>query len=267
MAETINILCVGDVVGKPGRDVLVNHLTQIQKEHDIQFTVVNAENAAGGFGVSYKVYQELGSLPINVLTSGNHIYDKKEIMNQFHTMPKLIRPANFHEDAPGTGVFVTQWNDLKIAVINIIGRVFMHQSECPFRIVKGIVDSLSKDTSIIIVDFHAETTSEKQAMGWYLDGLVSVVFGTHTHVMTADNQILECGTAYITDIGMTGAKDGILGMAKESIIQKFLTQLPAKFEPHNKSDCLMINAIKVTIATRTGKAVSIERLQKEYSPL
>lgn len=260
---TISVLCIGDIVGRPGRHVLVKHLIQLQKRHNIEFTVANIENAAGGFGVTAKTYQEVGSLPIHVFTSGNHIYDKHEIMTQFHNYPKVIRPLNFSPNAPGEGIRIVKWNHLKIAVVNLIGRVFMGPSDCPFRKIHDKLEEIQKETSLIIVDFHGEATSEKQAMGYYLDGKVSLVFGTHTHVMTADERVLPKGTAYISDLGMTGAKNGILGMEAGPILNRFLTNLPAKFEP-SSSKPVMINAVKVTIDTETGLAKKIERIQEEF---
>ena len=261
--STITVLCIGDIVGNPGRNLLLKHVISLQKKHNIDFTVANIENAAGGFGVTPKVYQELGGLPIHVFTSGNHIYDKHEIMTQFHHLPKVIRPLNFAPGAPGEGIRIVQWNHLKIAVVNLIGRIFMAPSDCPFRTIRDKLKEIQKETPIIIVDFHGEATSEKQAMGYFLDGDVSIVFGTHTHVQTADERVLEKGTAYISDLGMTGAKNGILGMEPTAILNRFLTGLPARFEPE-KQKPVMINAIKVIVDTKSGKAQKIERIYEEF---
>jgi metallophosphoesterase (TIGR00282 family) len=265
MSDTIKILCIGDIVGKPGRRILKQALPMLQREHKINVTIANIENAAGGFGVTIKAYDELKDLDIQVFTSGNHIYDKRDIMTQFAQIPKVIRPLNFTEKSPGDGFKIITFNTFKIAVVNIIGRVFMNPTDCPFRAIQKHLEALRAITPIIIVDFHAETTSEKQAMGWFLDGKVSTVFGTHTHVATADERLLDQGTAYITDIGMTGAKDGILGMERGAIIEKFLTQLPAKFQA-SSSKKKMINGIIVTV-DRSGKAVAIERLYYESESL
>ncbi len=262
--DSIRVLCIGDIVGSPGRQALQGLLSDIQKEHAIDCTIANIENVAGGFGVTAKTYAELEWLDIQVYTSGNHIFNKKEIFKEFPHMVKLIRPYNLPPESPGVGIKVIDVLGIKIAVLNLMGRVFMPLSDCPFRAVKTAVPELRKITPIIVVDFHAEATSEKQAMGWALDGLVSCMFGTHTHVMTADEQVLERGTAYISDIGMTGAKIGILGMEKDPIVGRFLTQLPIKFEP-SSSQIRMINAIKVEIDTQTGKARSIQRIQKEWT--
>ncbi len=263
MSKILNILCLGDVVGKLGRHILLRELRSLQQENHAHFTVLNVENASGGFGITLKSYKELDSLDVQVFTSGNHVYDKKEIMDQFSQMPKLIRPLNFPKGSPGLGVKICQFNDIKIAVVNIIGRVFMHPSDCPFQKMQSQMETLAKEVQIILVDFHAEATSEKQAMGWFLDGKVACVFGTHTHVQTADERILEKGTAYITDIGMTGASGGILGMERGVIIQKFLTQLPVRFNAMD-SGSRVISGIKVSVDAISGRAVSIERIQREY---
>ena len=256
----INILCIGDIVGQPGRDFLFNNLKSIQKDQQIHITIANIENAAAGFGVTTKVYDQLKKLPIDLFTSGNHIYDKKDIIPNFNKLSKLIRPINFPKGNPGIGLKIIQFNDYKIAVINAIGRVFMGLSDCPFQKINEVLPDILKETPIVIVDFHAEATSEKQGFGWFLDGKVSCVFGTHTHVMTADNQILTNGTAYISDIGMVGAKESILGMQKDNIIQKFLDQMPTRFEPP-KTTNVIFNAIKLNINSKTGKANSIEKIQ------
>lgn len=263
MSRVLNVLCVGDVVGSAGRQLLIRHLKQIQQDNHIHFTVVNVENASGGFGITLKSYKELDPLDIQVFTSGNHIYDKKEIIDKLGSMPKIIRPLNFPKGAAGVGYKICQFNEIKVAVINAIGRVFMHPSDCPFQVIQACLEEISKQTKVIILDFHAETTSEKQAMGWFLDGKISCLFGTHTHVQTSDARLLEKGTAYITDVGMVGSINGILGMERESIIQKFLVQMPAKFEAL-KSGPTGFHAIKISIDTATGKALSIERLQQEY---
>ncbi len=265
MSDTIKVLCIGDLVGKPGRLMLKSWLPRIQKEHGINITIANIENISGGFGVTVKSYEELKELDIQVFTSGNHIYDKREIMSEFHRMPKLIRPLNFIEGAPGNGIRIFKYNTLKIAVVNLIGRVFMNTVDCPFRVMEKALAEIQKETPIIIVDFHAETTSEKQAMGWFLDGKVSAVYGTHTHVQTADERLLDNGTAFISDIGMTGAKDGILGMEREPVISRFLSQLPAKFQV-SASSKRMINGIILTL-NHNGKATHIERVAIESESL
>ena len=257
--QKINILCIGDIIGSPGRAFLNDNLATIKKEHNIHFTVVNVENSAGGFGFTRKIEAELKALNINAFTSGNHIFQQKEIMGYFDELNSLVRPLNYPEDVPGKGYRIFRVNDLKIAVVNSIGRVFMGDFDCPFRAIKKVLADIQKETPIILVDFHAEATSEKNAFGWFLDGKVSLVYGTHTHVMTADDRILNKGTAYISDVGMVRPKDGIIGMKKEPIIHKFLTQLPSKFEIPKDQETLF-NAIKCSIDTKSGKAISIEKI-------
>ena len=261
--NTIRFLCLGDVVGKPGRLALQDHLPQLQNELKINFTIVNIENAAGGHGLTTKTYQELNSLSIQAYTSGNHIYNKKEAVKDFLVYEKLVRPLNYPEGNPGVGYRIFNYNGIKIGVVNLVGRVFMGLADCPFRVIEKFLPEIKKQAEIVILDFHAETTSEKQAMGCFLDGRVAAVFGTHTHIMTADERLLASGTAYITDIGMVGAEDSIIGMAKEPIIERFLTQLPVKFEPplYGKR---VINGIVMDFNLSDKKMVSIKRVQKIY---
>ncbi|MFA5880397.1 MAG: TIGR00282 family metallophosphoesterase [Candidatus Margulisiibacteriota bacterium] len=259
----LRLLCLGDVVGKPGRIALKNHLPQIQNDLKVNFTIVNIENAAGGHGLTTKIYQELNHLDIQAYTSGNHIYNKKEAVKDFFVYEKLVRPLNYPQGNPGVGYRIYNYNGIKIGVVNLVGRVFMGLADCPFQIITKFLPEITRLTDLIIVDFHAETTSEKQAMGWYLDGKVTAVFGTHTHIITADEKILPAGTAYITDIGMVGAEDSVIGMSKEPIIERFLTQLPIKFEPpiHGGQT---INGIVMDIEIKTKKVVSITRFQRNY---
>ncbi len=259
----MNVLCIGDIVGHPGRHILGTHLSRLQADLDIDFTIANVENAAAGFGITEKIYDELCRLPIQAFTSGNHIWDKKEIIEKFNSFDRLLRPHNFAPAAPGIGWRIFHGSGVSIGVVNLIGRVFMGAADCPFRCIQGVLEKLSSGVQLIFVDFHAETTSEKQAMGYFLDGRVSAMFGTHTHVMTADNRILPEGSAYISDIGMTGAKNGVLGMDKEAVLHRFLTGLPAKFEPP-KSGMGMLNAIKVTCDPKEGSVKAIERIQRDY---
>ncbi|MGE4170415.1 MAG: TIGR00282 family metallophosphoesterase [Candidatus Margulisiibacteriota bacterium] len=259
---TLRLLCVGDIVGSLGRYALSEHLRDIQREYKVQFTVVNLENAASGFGVTPKVYAELEALPVQAFTSGNHIFDKKESIGVIDSFSKLVRPVNFPPGNPGVGYRLFTFNTIKIAVVNAIGRVFMHPYDCPFQAMDRIWPDLAP-ASVVVVDFHAEATSEKMAMGWYLDGRASVVFGTHTHTMTADERILEKGTAFISDIGMTGSSEGVLGMERGPILHRFLTQMPAKFSPPKTGYC-QLNAIVVDVDSDTGKALHIERVQKHF---
>lgn len=226
----MNILCIGDIVGRPGRDYLKKNLSAIKKEYNIDFVIANGENSAGGVGITKSTYDELISMGIDVITLGNHTWSKKEIIEFINTTDKLIRPANYPENNPGRGYTIATFGNKKIAVINLCGRVYMETIECPFRTMDNILQEIKDKADIIIVDFHAEATSEKQAMGWYLDGKATAVFGTHTHVQTSDERILPDGTGYITDLGMTGPRNSILGVEKDIIISKFLTMMPARFE-------------------------------------
>ena len=237
-------------------------MSDFRKEKKIDFVIANGENAAGGSGVTPKIADELFADGVNVLTSGDHIWKKPEIYDYLKISSKLIRPANYPEGAPGRGSTVVDiGGGRKIGVVNLVGRVFMEAVDCPFVKAKEEIDKIRKETPVIIVDLHAEATSEKIAMGWYLDGLVSAVVGTHTHVQTADEKILPAGTAYITDCGMTGPFDSVIGRKKEQILMRFLTQLPTRFEM--ATDGVEMHGIIVEINDSTGKAVSIERVQKK----
>lgn len=228
--------------------------------HAPNFILANAENAAAGFGLTFKTYDELVSYGIHAFTSGNHIFDKKEIVKTFDAYTRLVRPLNFPNGTPGVGYRIFEVEGHKIAVINLIGRVFMNHSDCPFQAIDALIETIRAETPIILVDFHAEATSEKQAMGYFLDGKVSAVFGTHTHVQTADERILPKGTAYITDLGMTGSLNSILGMEKEPVIKKFFTQMPTRFEA-TKDYPWMLNGITLSLNPNTGSANDITRVR------
>src|SRR2546429_8429241 len=224
----MNILMVGDVYGEPGRQAVTKLLPRLRQEHAIDFAVVNVENAAGGFGVTAPIARQILEAGADVLTSGNHIWDKKEIVEYITKENLLLRPANFPVGTPGVGHVTVKCGPHKVAVLNLMGRVFMLPIDCPFQKADELVPELRKDTPIIIVDMHAEATSESQAMGWHLDGRVSAVVGTHRHVQTADERVLPQGTAYITDIGMTGPIDTVIGVDKDLILQKFISQMPVR---------------------------------------
>ena len=227
----MKILFIGDIVGKPGRRAVRELLPVIVEENRIDFVIANCENAAAGFGVTGEVIEELYGDRIDVLTSGNHIWDKKEVMLFLEDYEPLLRPANYPEGAPGRGsVVVPTLDGIHVGVINLAGRVFMHPIDCPFRTADREIERMKKKARVIIVDMHAEATSEKIAMGWYLDGRVTAVLGTHTHVQTADDRILPGGTAYVTDVGMTGPFDSVIGIRKDAIIERFLLQIPNKFD-------------------------------------
>jgi 2',3'-cyclic-nucleotide 2'-phosphodiesterase len=255
----LNILFVGDVVGSPGRRALQDALTSVIDRKKIDFTIVNVENAAGGFGLTVELFAELSKMPIDVFSSGNHIWDKKEIYDSLNSSDRLLRPANYPPGNPGRGVTVQQTAaGIPVGVVNLQGQVFMPaNADSPFRVADEELARLK--AKVVVVDMHAEATSEKMAMGWYLDGRVSAVLGTHTHVPTADETVLPGGTAYQSDVGMTGAYEGIIGFSKDRIIEKFLSQTPRSFETA-KRDIRLSGAI-VAVDEATGKATGIERVQ------
>jgi metallophosphoesterase (TIGR00282 family) len=253
----MNILFIGDIFSSVGRRIVADHLSDIKETQRIDLAIANAENAAGGFGVTPSLAEELFAMGLDVLTSGNHIWDKKEIYDYLARRPTLLRPANYAAPAPGSGVFVaTARNGNPCAVINLQGRTYMPLTECPFRKADEILGSL-ENTKVRFVDFHAELTSEKMAMGWYLDGRVSAMVGTHTHIPTADTRILPGGTAYQTDVGMTGPYDSVIGVRKEIVLERFLTALPVRMEPAKGS--AELHSVIVEVDDETGKATQIRR--------
>jgi hypothetical protein len=253
----MRVLLIGDIVGQPGRRVLQEKLPRLRTDREIELVMGNAENAAAGAGLTPKTAEELFAAGVDIITSGNHIFDKKEILQMIDSEPRLLRPANYPPGVPGHGVWTgATAGGHRLAVINLQGRVFMAPNDCPFRTADRLLDKLEKQ--IIMVDMHAEATSEKIAMGWYLDGRASVVVGTHTHVQTADETILPQGTAYITDLGMTGPYDGVIGVKRELILDRFLRGMPTRFEP-SSGDARLCGAI-VDIDEVSLRAISIERL-------
>jgi metallophosphoesterase (TIGR00282 family) len=255
----MNILFIGDIVGRPGRDLVSKGLRALVEHHDIDCTIVNAENAAAGFGITRDIGDALLGWGADVLTSGNHIWDKREIVEFITRENLLLRPANFPAGTPGVGHVTVKAGPHRVAVLNLMGRVFMNPIDCPFRKADEIVPELRRETPIILVDMHCEATSESQAMGWYLDGRVSAVVGTHRHVQTADERVLPGGTAYITDLGMTGPTDGVIGVDREVILQRFLTQMPARFEPARGPAAL--HGALITLDPDTGRASGIRRIR------
>jgi hypothetical protein len=256
----MRILFIGDIIGEPGRKTVARQVPRLVGQRGVDLVIGNAENAAGGFGVTPDIARELFKAGVHVLTSGNHIWDKKEIIDYLPQEPRLLRPANYPEGDPGNGsVVVTTASGEKVGVMQLMGRVDMPTVDCPFRVGRRVLEVLRRETGTIIVDMHAEATSEKMAMGWYLDGEVSGVFGTHTHVQTADERILPKGTAYLTDIGMTGPVDSVIGIKKEIAIEKFLTQMPRRFEV--AAGPCVFSAVLLEVDTAVGKAVSIDRLR------
>lgn len=259
----ITILFIADIVGRPGRRVVSQIFPKLKELYGVEFCIANGENAAGGIGLTEKVARKLYSYGIDVITSGNHIWDKRDILPLLGKDHRLLRPANYPPEVIGTGsgVFESREGN-KIGVLNLQGRVFIRELDCPFRIALEEIERLKQETPIIIVDFHAEATSEKVAMGWFLDGRVSAVIGTHTHVQTADETILPKGTAYITDVGMTGPHDSVIGIEKEIALQRFLTQTPARFNPA-KGD-LKFCGVVISVDAETGRALHIERLRINF---
>ncbi|WNS79659.1 TIGR00282 family metallophosphoesterase [Domibacillus sp. DTU_2020_1001157_1_SI_ALB_TIR_016] len=255
----MDLLFVGDVVGSPGRDMVSEYVPKLKKKYRPAITIINGENAAAGRGITEKIYKTFMQDGANVVTLGNHAWDNRDIFNFIDGAKWLVRPANFPASVPGKGISYVPAGEFEVAVINLQGRVFMNDLDCPFQKADQLVEEARKRTPFIFVDFHAETTSEKQAMGWFLDGRVTAVVGTHTHVQTADNRVLPGGTAYLTDVGMTGPYDGILGMERETIIQKFQNQLPARFEVP-KEGRTQLSACLIQTDRKTGRAKSIERI-------
>ncbi len=256
----MKILAIGDIVGKPGREAIKAILPELKQKHSLDLVIANAENVAGGSGITPKLAEELFNYGIDGLTSGDHIWKRKEIFPYLESEKRLLRPANYSLQAPGRGATVIEKNGLRIGVINLAGRIFMEGIRSPFEVAKKEIDKLSRETKIIIVDFHAEATSEKVALGWYLDGKVSAVLGTHTHIQTADEKVLPQGTAYITDLGMTGPYDSVIGRKKEGILQRFIVQVPTRFEVAEE-DVHLCGAI-LEIDEKNGKAVSIVRVNE-----
>ncbi|MBF0494554.1 MAG: TIGR00282 family metallophosphoesterase [Candidatus Omnitrophica bacterium] len=259
----MRILFFGDIVGRPGREAVKNLLPGLREKKSVDFVIVNAENAAAGSGITPQIAEEFFEWGIDVITSGDHVWKKKEIYDHLKVSERILRPLNYPKKAIGRGcTVVTAANGKKVGVINLIGRVFMDPLDCPFTRVEEEIDKIREITKTIFVDMHAEATSEKVAMGWFLDGRVSAVVGTHTHIQTADEKILPNGTAYLTDAGMTGPYDSVIGRQKALIIEHFVTQMPFKFEMAEGD--VWVSGALVEVNDATGKAVSIERIHERY---
>ncbi|HTX53633.1 MAG TPA: TIGR00282 family metallophosphoesterase [Candidatus Baltobacteraceae bacterium] len=254
----MRLLFIGDIVGQPGRRIVARHLKELVVAQAADVVLANAENAAGGFGITPSVGHELFAMGIDLLTSGNHVWDKKEAELYLSQESRVLRPANYPEETPGTGAHVLRKGEWMVGVLNLQGRAFLPPIDCPFRAADREIEQLKRVTDTIIVDFHAEATAEKQAFGWYVDGRVSAVIGTHTHIQTADERILPGRTAYITDVGMTGPRDSVIGIAREDALHRFLTQMPKKFTM--ASGPAHLSAVVVDIGD-DGRARSIERIQ------
>lgn len=256
------LLFVGDIVGKPGRQALRRLLPRLVDRHHVDYTVVNVENAAGGFGITHDIMAELAELPIDCYTSGNHIWDKKESLELLDDHPRLLRPANYPTGNPGRGLHVGETaGGVPVATINLEGQVFMRALDSPFRAAERLLAGIEGEVKVVLVDFHAEATSEKQAMGFHLDGKVSAVLGTHTHVPTADERVLPGGTAFLTDVGMTGPYEGIIGFRADKVLHRFLFQTPAPFEVAKRD--VRLAGVLLDIDQGTGRARGIERLLVE----
>jgi 2',3'-cyclic-nucleotide 2'-phosphodiesterase len=262
----MRILFIGDIFGRPGRTIVRDRLQDVTREYAIDLVLANGENAAAGFGITPSLAEDLFDLGIDVLTTGNHVWDKRELLAYYHSANgdahsparRILRPANYPPDLPGWGVFEGRKNDVAYAVMNLQGRVFMGSNDDPFRKADDLLKQIR--AKIVLVDIHAEATSEKIALGWYLDGRVTAVIGTHTHVPTADERLLPGGTAYITDVGMTGPYDGVIGVKKEMIIDRFLHNIPTRFEPATGD--IRLCAVVIESDDASGRARSIERIMR-----
>lgn len=256
----MNVLFIGDVVGKPGRNSVRSLLPTLKNLYKIDFVIANGENAAGGFGINEKTAKEIFDAGVDVITTGNHVWDKREAVSYISKENRILRPINYPPGAMGYGSIILNVNNtIKVAVLCVSGRVFMNIYDCPFRTTMSALQDIQRQTNIIIIDFHAEATSEKNAFAYYLDGSVSAIIGTHTHVQTADERILPKGTAYITDVGMTGPEDSVIGIEKEQIIEKFLDMMPKKYNVPNTKAVLC--AVVFNINERTGKSKAIQRIR------
>ncbi|MDP4180271.1 MAG: TIGR00282 family metallophosphoesterase [Bacillota bacterium] len=256
----MKVLFIGDVVGNPGRKVAKEMINKIKKEEAIDFCIVNGENAAGGSGITYVIAQELYKSGVDGITLGNHTWSKNEILNFIESDNKIVRPANYPQELPGQGSVILNGKNGKIGILNLLGRVYMDNIDCPFKAADRELEHLKKEVKVVLVDMHAEATSEKIALAWHLDGRVSCVLGTHTHVQTSDERIFPFGTGYITDVGMTGPYEGVIGVNKEIVLRKFLTHMPVKFEVAKGK--VIFNAVVLEIDEVNGKTTNIRRISE-----
>lgn len=258
----MNLLFIGDIYASPGRNVVASHLAELQATYGIQLTIANAENSAGGFGVTPQIADEFFSMGIDVITTGNHVWDKREFYEYLDRHPRVVRPANYPDGLPGKGLIIVESrHGVPCAVMNLQGRAHMTPIDCPFHKANDLIAQIPEQVKVRFVDFHAELTSEKVAMGWHLDGRVSAMIGTHTHVPTADTRILPKGTGYQTDCGMTGPYDGVIGADKELVLKKFMTSLPVRLEASKKG--AELHAVLVQIEDQTGRCTAIERIVRK----
>jgi metallophosphoesterase (TIGR00282 family) len=258
----ITIMYIADICGKAGRQATAHMVKPLKEKYEVDYVIANVENAAGGFGVTPEMSRKIFSYGVDIQTSGNHIWDRQEIVKYFNEKPKLLRPANYPSYAPGSGCYIDTVDSYKIAVLNLMGRTYMKDIDCPFQVVNRELLTVKQQADMIVVDFHGEATSEKQAILYYLDGKVSAIIGSHTHVQTADEQISPQGTAYITDAGMTGAHDSVIGMEKEPSLKRFLTGMPIRFT--TASEDIKISGVMVKINALNGRAESIERFRHDF---
>ncbi len=262
MPDKVSFLFLGDVIGKPGRRSLSKFLPLLVERYSPSLVIANGENAAGGSGITEEIGRELFT-EVGVLTSGNHIWDRMDILKYIDDQPKLLRPANYPPGVPGNGSLIDDVGGIKIGILNLMGRTYMKEIDCPFRVADREVKRIREITESVIIDFHAEVTSEKQALAYFLDGQVSAVIGTHTHVQTADESISKRGTAFISDVGMTGPHDSIIGMDKTPSLERFLTGMPKRFACATED--LKISGVLLTIDTADGRAEAIERFRLDYT--
>lgn len=259
----MRILFIGDVVGGPGRRILRDHLPSVKRQHAPDVTIANGENLAGGLGATPQLIREIMGYGVNVVTMGNHTWRRAELSKAIDSMDNIVRPANYPPGSPGAkSIIYDTGNGRRAAIFNLVGRIFMESNDCPFRTGLELAEELREQTPVVILDMHAEATSEKMALGWYLDGKASAVLGTHTHIQTADERILPHGTAYITDVGMTGPHDSIIGMKPEQVLTRFVTGIPSRFEVAEEN--LQLQAVLVEVDDSTGRGVSIERISEHF---
>lgn len=262
----LTVLFIGDIIGALGRRATRQLLPQLKEKYAPDLILANAENSAHGYGITEKIYRELLEMGVDALTMGNHVWDKKELGRDIENYTRLVRPANYPPGTPGNEYVIVEAAGVKVGILNLLGRTFMQCLDCPFKAAERLLPKIKESSQVIIVDMHAEATSEKCAMGFFLDGKATAVIGTHTHVMTADDRILPGGTAYISDAGMVGALDSIIGMDREQILKRFLTQMPEKFEPTEMGKAIF-NAVLIKIDPKTGKAKEIKKIIETVEPL
>jgi metallophosphoesterase (TIGR00282 family) len=259
---SFTILFIADICGKAGRQAAAHLTKTLREKYQADYVIANVENAAGGFGVTTEMSRKIFSYGVDMQTSGNHIWDRMDIIRYLDTRPRLLRPANYPPTAPGLGSFVDTVNDTKIGILNLMGRTYMKDIDCPFKVADRELEAIRKQTNLVFVDFHAEATSEKQAMAYYLDGLVTAIVGTHTHVQTADEKVSKRGTAYITDAGMTGPHESVIGMEIRPSVDRFLTGMPIRFS--TASGDVKISGVVIKADVETGEAMSIERFKEDF---